>query len=45
MAAGWVAVQVLLWQFFAPLAVRFSLAVLTGASLLVLIKTRRSTPR
>lgn len=43
--AGWFAVQVLFWQLIEPLATRFALAVLTGAALLVLITTRRSTPR
>ena len=38
-------VQALAWYLVSSLGARFSLAVLTAAVLLVLVNTRRSTPR
>lgn len=39
------AAQAVVWLFVDGLAVRFSLAVLTAAVLLVLVKTRKPVPR
>lgn len=39
------AVQVVVWTFLSSVGVRFCLAVLTAAVLLVLIKTRRRSTR
>ena len=39
------AVQALVWVFFSGLPARFSLAVLTAAVLLVVVKTRKPVPR
>lgn len=39
------AVQVVVWIFFSGLAIRASLAVLTAAVLMVMVKTRKPVPR
>ena len=45
LVAGFFAVQALAWQFVHGVGVRASVAVLTASVLLVLVTTRRSTPR
>jgi hypothetical protein len=42
---AFVAVQALAWYFLHGFGARLSVAVLTAACLLVLVNTRRSTPR
>ncbi|MCW2599043.1 MAG: hypothetical protein JWM02_872 [Frankiales bacterium] len=45
LVALFLAVQVLAWFFLHGAGARFSVAVLTAACLLVLVNTRRSSPR
>lgn len=42
---AFLALQAVAWYFVPGLGVRFSVAVITAACLLVLVNTRRSTPR
>jgi hypothetical protein len=44
-ALVFLAVQVVVWVFFSSLPVRLSLALLTAAVLLVVVKTRKPVPR
>jgi hypothetical protein len=41
----WAVVQVVAWRLLSGLGARFSVAVITAACILVLVNTRRSTPR